>query len=172
MESNNQDIYIENLAKNVLETRFEDFDPETIENARYRIIDTVGCLIGGANAPGNRGLVGLVRDWGGKEEATILMHGGKAPVHNAAMVNSIMARSFDFEPVSPLVDGVSVPGHISGTTVPVAVSMGEMKGVTGRGGLDRTPGSPFRSFRLLSPLHQRVPQPRCPDQRPWREILR
>jgi 2-methylcitrate dehydratase PrpD len=120
------------LAANVLETRFENLDRSTVENARNRIIDVLGCLIGGANAPGNSGLIGLVRDWGGKEEATILIHGGKAPAQNAAMVNSIMARSFDFEPVSPLVDGISMPGHVSGTTVMAAMAMGEAKNINGK----------------------------------------
>lgn len=132
MNVNDKSIFIEKLIKNVLETRFDHLDQETIENVKYRIMDTVGCLIGGANAPGNKEFMGLVRDWGGKEEATILIHGGKAPVHNAAMVNSIMARSFDFEPVSPLVDGLSVPGHISGTTVMVAITMGEAMTITGK----------------------------------------
>lgn len=132
MNSTTESATIEKLAANVLETRFENFDQETLENARNRIIDTVGCLIGGANDPSNPELVNLIKDYGGKEEATIFIHGGKVPAYNAAMVNSIMARSFDFEPVSPLVDGIDIPGHISGTTVMTAISMGEANSVNGR----------------------------------------
>ena len=123
------DTAIEKIAANVLETRFENFDAETLEKTKYRVIDTLGCLIGGSTDTGNPELVSLFRDTGGKEEATILIHDGKIPVGNAAFVNSVMARSFDFEPVSPLVDGFSCPGHISGTTVPTAVSMAESAGV-------------------------------------------
>jgi 2-methylcitrate dehydratase PrpD len=47
-------------------------------------------------------------------------------------MNCIMARSFDFEPVSPLVDGVSCPGHISGTTVPSAFTLAEMVNASGK----------------------------------------
>ena len=43
-----------------------------------------------------------------------------------------MARSFDFEPVSPLVDGVSCPGHISGTTIPTAFTLAEMVNASGK----------------------------------------
>ena len=132
MSNDNKGIIIEKLLKNVLETRFDDLDNKSLENARNRIIDTIGCLIGGANASGNHGLIDLIRDWGGKEESTVLIHGGKAPAHNVAMINSIMARSFDFEPVSPHVDGISVPGHISGTTVMVAITIGEMMGINGK----------------------------------------
>jgi 2-methylcitrate dehydratase PrpD len=132
MNSPAESVPIEKLAANVLETRFEDLDQEGLEYGKSRIIDVVGCLIGGANDTGNPGLVELARDWGGKEEATILIYGGKVPAHNAAMVNSILARSFDFEPVGPVVDGMSGGGHLSGSTVMTAITMGEVKGIDGR----------------------------------------
>jgi len=123
---------IEELSANVLDTRFENFDRATLDNAKSRIIDVVGCLIGGANAAGNSALINLVREWGGREEATILVHGGKVPAHNAAMVNGIMARSFDFEALIPLMDDVQLPAHISGTTVITAITMGEVNGIDGK----------------------------------------
>ena len=130
--NDNNGTAIEKLAANVLETRFENFDAATLEKNKYRIIDTLGCLIGGAGDAGNHELVNLFRETGGKEEATVLIHGGKVPVGNAAFANSIMARSFDFEPVSPLVEGFSCPGHTSGTTVPTAISLAEAADVDGR----------------------------------------
>ena len=132
MSSNDNNTAIEALSANILETRFENFDPETIENARYRIIDVLGCGVGGANAAGNAALVKLVKDWGGKQEASILVHGGKVPAHNAAMVNSIMARSFDFEALVPQIDGADIPAHISGTTVMTAITLGEMMDINGK----------------------------------------
>lgn len=130
--NNTGETAIEKIAANVLDTRFDNFDAATLEKTRYRIIDTLGCLIGGATDTGNPELVNLFRETGGKEEATILIHGGKIPVGNAAFANSVMARSFDYEPVSPLVDGFSCPGHISGTTVPTAVSMAECADADGK----------------------------------------
>ena len=123
---------IERMVDNALETRWENFDKGTLENTKYRIIDTLGCLIGGATDTGNPELAKLLKDNGGKAEATILVHGGKVPVGEAALINCAMARSFDFEPVSPLVEGASCPGHISGTTVPTAVSMAEATNSSGR----------------------------------------
>ncbi len=123
---------IEKLAENALETRFENFTKETLEITKYRIIDTLGCLIGGATDTGNPELLKLIRENDGKKEATILVHGGKAPVADAAFINCIMARSFDFGPVSPLVDGVSCPGHISETTVPAALTLAEAVNAGGK----------------------------------------
>ena len=123
---------IERLAENALATRFESFDKDTLEAAKYRIIDTLGCLIGGALDTGNPELLELIRENGGKKEATILVHRGKAPVAEAALMNSIMARSFDFGPVSPLVAGFSCPGHTSETTVPTALTLGEVADASGK----------------------------------------
>jgi 2-methylcitrate dehydratase PrpD len=120
------------MLENVLATRFENFDKDTLETTKYRIIDTVGCLIGGADDAGNPELLKLIRETGGKEEATILIHGGRVPLAEAAFIDCIMARSFDFGPVSPLLGGVSWPGHISETTVPTALSLSEVANASGR----------------------------------------
>jgi 2-methylcitrate dehydratase PrpD len=132
MTSNIKRTPIEELSANILNTHFENFDEAVVENAKRRVIDVLGCAIGGARAGGNAELIKLVKGWRGKKEATILVWGGKVPVHNAAMVNSIMARSFDFEPVNTLVGDQDLPNHISGTTVITAINMGEMKGINGR----------------------------------------
>ncbi|MFC1933128.1 MmgE/PrpD family protein [Chloroflexota bacterium] len=122
----------EEWARNIVETRFEKFDIEIVERAKQRIIDVVGCAIGGANAAGCSMIVDLVKEWDGKKEATILVHGVKAPAHNVAMANSIMARSFDYEPTGPLVDGKRFVAHVSGTTVPTAVAVAEREHAGGK----------------------------------------
>jgi 2-methylcitrate dehydratase PrpD len=123
---------IAELVRNVLETPFEAFDPPILDRARDRIIDVVGCLIGGAKASGCSMMVDLVREWGGKKESTILVHGGKVPAHNAALVNCVMARSYDFEPTGAYVEGKSTPAHLSGTTGPTAITVAEQKAASGK----------------------------------------
>jgi len=123
---------IEALASNVVNTRFENFDQATIEAAKNRIIDVLGCTIGGANAPGNAAMIDLVRNWGGKEESTILIHGGKAPAQNVAMVNTIMARSFDFEVMTIAIEDKTIASHHAATLVPTALALAEAKGINGK----------------------------------------
>src|SRR5512138_1210765 len=101
MADNTGKTAVEALAENAVKTRFEDLDKETVESIKGRVMDIIGCSIGGANATGNQALIELVRNWGGKGEATILVHGGKVPAQNAAMVNAVMTRSYDFEEQSP-----------------------------------------------------------------------
>ena len=123
---------VESLSENVLSVRFEDLGDRIVENAKTRIIDVLGCVIGGANAAGNQGLINIVRKWGGSGEATIMVHGGKVPAGNAAMVNAIMCRSYDFEAMSIVVEGQWMPSHHSGTTVPTSLTLGEVYGLNGR----------------------------------------
>jgi 2-methylcitrate dehydratase PrpD len=126
------DDIIEIIVEHVLETHFESFDTESVKHAKNRIMDVIGCLIAGAKGAGCSIALDLVRQWGGREESTILIHGNKAPTHNVAMVNSLMARSYDYEPVEPSIDGVGTPAHISGTTVPTALSVSEQVGASGK----------------------------------------
>ena len=120
------------LAKHVVRTTFEAFSESDLERARDRVIDVVGCALSGANAPGCAMVLEMMREWGGRGDSTVLYHGGRLPAHNAAMVNAIMARSYDFEPAGPTVDGKSTPAHVCGTTVPAALAAAEQKAADGK----------------------------------------
>jgi 2-methylcitrate dehydratase PrpD len=120
------------LVKNIVETKFETLDHLYVERAKLRLLDTLGCALAGANAAGCRMMLDMVKRWGGAEESTLIVHGGKAPAHNAAVLNSLMARSFDFEPVEAEGEKTSSPAHISGTTVPTALAVAEQQSAGGK----------------------------------------
>jgi 2-methylcitrate dehydratase PrpD len=120
------------FAVNVVKTRFNDLDEITVSRARWRILDAVGCAIAGANAAGCGALLSVIKKWGGALESTVLVHGFKAPLFHAAMMNSLMTRSFDYEPVGAEGGGKSSPAHISGTTVPTALAVAEAQGASGQ----------------------------------------
>ena len=125
-------MIVEELAQNIVKTSFKTFDVSVIDRAKNRLIDIVGCAIGGANAPGCPELRDLIEEWGGTEEATILIHGGKVPANNAAMINSIMARSFDYGVITPYIGEKAVWAHIAETTIPTAITIAEWKRATGK----------------------------------------
>jgi 2-methylcitrate dehydratase PrpD len=122
----------EELAANVVQTRFESLDKETVERAKWRVIDSMGCLMAGADAAGSRALVELIKKWGGAEEATILVYNVKGPACNVALANGVLIRSYDFEPIEAEGETKSTPAHISGTTVSTAVTMAERQGASGK----------------------------------------
>jgi 2-methylcitrate dehydratase PrpD len=132
MDSKNGTSAIEAIVANITDTKYQNFDKVTIDDAKNRIIDVIGCAIGGANAPGNLALRDLIKDWGGKAEATLWIHGGKAPAHNAAMLNTVMARSFDFEVMAGTVEDRVFAAHHAASIIPTAFSLGEVRKVDGK----------------------------------------
>ena len=125
-------MIIEDLTCNIIATKFEAFDDAVVRLAKNRLIDIVGCVIGGANAPGCPQLRDLVEEWGGRKDATILIHGGKIPAANAAFINSIMGRSYDYGVFTPYIGEKPVWGHIAETNVPTAVTMAEWTNASGK----------------------------------------
>jgi len=137
---------IDILTEHVLKTRFEDLDAGTVDNAKRRILDMIGDAIGGAMCPGSPELASMVKGWGGQKEATILGFGGKATVHEAAMVNCIFGRSFDRGPLTVVIEGNWGPysifingkyinrfaSHFTETTALTALAMGESRGIDGK----------------------------------------
>ena len=132
MESGTGPGLIEGLSRNILETRFEQIDPVTLDNARLRLLDTLGGALGGPTLPDIAGLVRLVQDWGGAPQASILGYGTRVPVQHAALVNCTMCRAFDRGPLAYVFKGKIVPNHISETTVLTALALAEFRRVDGR----------------------------------------
>ena len=109
MNNDKQGTNLDRMVANILETKFEDIPPPAISHAKNRLIDAIGGMIYGANDIGNPELLWIIRDWGNKPESKVFIHGDKVPATMAVTVNCITARSYDFEPVSPVVDGQSIP---------------------------------------------------------------
>lgn len=110
------------LAEYISETKFEDLPKEPIEIAKNVVLTVLGTTIAGATAQGCEALVDQVKKWGGREEATILIHGGKVPAYNAAFVNSVMARALDF------CDAMMPGMHVGSSSVPTALAAAEIAG--------------------------------------------
>ncbi len=124
---------MDELVRYIKETQFETIPEEVVEHAKKRIIDVIGCAIAGSKSPAYPAIIDLVREWGGKEESTILApNAGKVPAHNAAMVNGVLASAFDFDPCGALVEGKSAGGHNSSTTIPTALAVAEQKAAGGK----------------------------------------
>lgn len=123
---------IELISENIVNTKFENLSEWNIKNAKDRIIDIVGCIIGGSKASGNDGLIKIVKNWGGKEEAPVFIHGGRVPVGDAAMINCISCRSNDFEAMFVNIEGQRVASHNSGTTIPLTLTMSDVYGLNGK----------------------------------------
>jgi len=110
------------LVECILNTHFDDLPEQAIEMGKTLLLTVLGTMIGGATVEGCEAVVGQVIEWGGRKEATILIHGGQVPAYNAAFVNSMMARALDF------CDGMEGGMHVGSTCVPTALAAAELTG--------------------------------------------
>jgi 2-methylcitrate dehydratase PrpD len=115
------------LARNIVNTQYQDIPREEIEREKLSALDIMGTSIAGATAPGCEALVEYAREMGGREESTIMMYGDKVPAENAALVNATMARALDFEAAG------GGPSHCHASILPTAFAMSErLGGVSGK----------------------------------------
>jgi len=115
------------LAQFVCRTSFDDLKPELLGTIKNQLLTVLGTTIAGSNQAGCQTLIDYYLSQGGKEEATILIYGGRIPAQAAALVNGVMARALDF-------DDALAPGvHIGASTVPAALAAAELRGgISGR----------------------------------------
>ncbi|WP_276819448.1 MmgE/PrpD family protein [Mailhella massiliensis] len=88
---------IHELAQFAYETHFEDIPSEVVAHEKLLLLDTLGCLLAGSSAPGCREIVELMREYGGREESSFLVFGGKALAKHAAMANATLIQARDFD---------------------------------------------------------------------------
>jgi 2-methylcitrate dehydratase PrpD len=113
------------LVEYICGATFEDVPSASMEVIKHQLLTVLGTTIAGASAEGCGPLVNFYKELGGKEEATILVHGGKVPAQSAALVNGIMARALDF------CDALAPGAHIGSSVVPAAFAAAELAGGCG-----------------------------------------
>lgn len=111
------------LTKFIVNTRFEDISQEALDVAKKEVIDAVATSLCGSRDEAASELYEFVKSLGGREESTIIAHRGKFPAQNAALVNSTMCNSFDY-------DDTHERGHIhaGSVVIPSALAVSEVRG--------------------------------------------
>jgi len=111
------------LVGNAAKVKYDDLPKDVVEITKKFILDTLATTIAGSSAPGCESVVEQVKDWGGKEESTILIYGGKVVSENAALANSMMAHALDLDDTH---DEAVVHSYVS--VLPSALAMVERNG--------------------------------------------
>jgi 2-methylcitrate dehydratase PrpD len=103
-------------------TTYDDVPSTALKVVKEQMLAVLGTTIAGASAEGCRMVVESAWELGGKEEASILIHGGKVPAQQAAFVNGVMGRALDF------CDALAPGAHIGSAIVPAALAAAELAG--------------------------------------------
>src|ERR687885_4883 len=126
------------LAEHVCQTTFAALPSSAVLATKRDILDTLGAALGGSVAPGVAELAGVVKHWGGREESSLWLLGGRVPAPQAALVNATMGHALDFDDsldragnihpgISTLASSLAVAewcGGISGRDMVLAVTLG------------------------------------------------
>ena len=120
------------LTKNLVETRYDALPADVVEATKKQVLDMLGVMVAGSTcntADEMNGLVSLIKEWGGKEDSTIIAFGGRVPAPNAAFVNGIFCVRRDFDDTNLKYGSL----HASRAIVPTAFAMAERQGnITGK----------------------------------------
>jgi len=116
------------LVRNVVNTRYEDLSQGALDATKTFILDSFGVAIAGSLAPGVSEMLGVLSEWGGTGESTVLVSGARLPAPSSAMMNSFLMHNQEFDCVHDL-----AVVHAFTTVLPVALAVAEaQEGVTGR----------------------------------------
>jgi 2-methylcitrate dehydratase PrpD len=119
-------IYL--FAKNLIDIHYKDLPQEVVEVTKKQVLDLFGVALAGFTAPGIQELLGIVTEWGGKKESSIILSKQKVPAPMAAQMNATMAHALDFDDVhdaAVLHPGVAI--------IPACMAVAERRGgVSGR----------------------------------------
>ena len=116
------------FADHIAGTSYDALPASAIAATKRDLMDTFGCALGGSGAPGIADILRLLRHWGGREEAGVLLVGGKLPAPQAAMVHGAMGHALDYD--DTLDEGCSIhPGvSVLATTLAMADLLGNVSG--------------------------------------------
>lgn len=116
------------LVRFAASARYGDLPSQVRTAAKAFLLDTIAVTLAGSNAPGVWPVVEQVREWGGAEQSSIAVFGGKVPAIHAAFANGVMGHALDFDDTH---DGAGLHANIC--VVPALLAAAEMRGgVSGR----------------------------------------
>jgi 2-methylcitrate dehydratase PrpD len=111
------------VADTVVNTGFGDLPPKAIEVTKNDILDTLGTCIAGSTSAAASEIVELARDWGGKQESTIVAFGDRVPAPTAAFINATMGHALDYDDTHD-----KAVLHVGPATISSALSLAERAG--------------------------------------------
>ena len=117
----------EDIARWVVELRYEQLPPDVIARAKRVLLDTLGCALGALTAEPVQMAQQVVAMQGGNPQATILGSDRKVACDQAAFLNGMALRYLDYNDYVAL----GRPNHASINVAP-ALAVAEMQGATGQ----------------------------------------
>ncbi|WP_274630934.1 MmgE/PrpD family protein [Arvimicrobium flavum] len=119
---------IEDFARHVRGTRFEDLPSHTVDAARRFILDAIGVGLSGSRGQLAQELLGCAHGWGGAGPCRVLARTDRFPAPVAAMLNACQIHNSEFDSLHE-----KAVVHAMTGTLPAALAIADGRsGITGR----------------------------------------
>jgi 2-methylcitrate dehydratase PrpD len=115
------------LARLLGRTKFADLSAKAVMHAKMSLASTLACAAAGSGAGSTRIIRDLVKENGGKPDATIWFDGTKIPVNDAARVNATMSDAFASDD-----SDIRNTMHIGTCVTSAGLAVGERTGASGQ----------------------------------------
>jgi len=106
---------------------YESLPKEVIECIKLHIMNIVGLCIASSGLEAGKIAADVVKQWQGREEATVIGSGYLAPASSAALANGTMAHVLDFDDTHN-----EAFVHVGPPVIPAALAMGEREVIDGK----------------------------------------
>jgi 2-methylcitrate dehydratase PrpD len=114
------------LSTYMCQARDHALPDDVLERAKLHILDTFGAMASGSELPAGRAAIRFVRDYGGKEVATIVANTILCGPIEAALANAVMAHADESDDHMP-----GIRYHPGNSAVPAALAVGEQFSTSG-----------------------------------------
>ncbi|MHA1405278.1 MAG: MmgE/PrpD family protein, partial [Candidatus Helarchaeota archaeon] len=125
MKENKVDTKSSKMSEWILSVNFSDIPENVIALAKEQLLGMLGSNFAGSKTNGGTAIHETVKEWGEREEATILPFGTKTSVLNALYVNSALPMALDY-------DDYLVTIHPGVSTYSVPLAFGEKFNIDGK----------------------------------------
>ena len=115
------------MAKFATGLTFERIPPAAAHEAKRFLLDSVGCALAALDHEDMEQAHRYVRELGGNPQATVIGHGTKTNIADAALMNALLIRAMDYNDIYWKPD----PSHPS-DVIPAALAPAEWKGRSGK----------------------------------------
>jgi 2-methylcitrate dehydratase PrpD len=123
--------YSEQLAEFAANLKFSDIPSEVVGKMKLHFLDAVGIALAATRADAPRPVVLVAEEMGGLPESSIIGSLKKVAAANAAMANSALVHSLDFDDTH-----LEAHIHVSSFIVPTALAMAERVGASGKAAIE------------------------------------
>ena len=115
------------MAQFALSLEYDRIPEPSVNEAKRFLLDSVGCALAALDHEDMRQAYDFVQQLGGTQQATVIGHGTKTNMGNAALMNALLIRAMDYNDIYWKQD----PSHPS-DILPAALAPAEHKGLSGR----------------------------------------